>query len=80
MKIENILCLHKTNLNVTKVTDFGFSCHFDPNKKMYLTLGSPLYMSPELCQHRSYDHRVDVWAVGIITYILMSGAPPFFDE
>lgn len=49
MKIENILCHSKENLNITKVTDFGFACHFDPNRKMKLTLGSPLYMAPELC-------------------------------
>lgn len=49
MKLENILCLNKDDLKNCKVTDFGFACHFDPNRKMYLTLGSPLYMAPELC-------------------------------
>lgn len=80
MKIENILVHDKKNLEITKVTDFGFACHFDPKRKMYLTLGSPLYMAPELCQHRSYDHRVDVWSIGIICFILMSGMPPFFGD
>lgn len=80
MKIENILCQSKKNLDSVKVTDFGFATKFDPNHKMYLTLGSPLYMAPELCERRSYDKKVDVWAMGVITYILLSGSPPFYGE
>lgn len=34
-------------------------------------------MAPEIIQEKKYDNRVDVWAIGVITYILMSGKPPF---
>ena len=37
-------------------------------------------MAPELCQESSYDYKVDVWAVGVITFILLSGQPPFYDR
>lgn len=45
---------------------------------MDLSLGSPLYMAPELAGEKEYDERVDVWSCGVITYILVTGSPPFF--
>ena len=47
---------------------------------MDLPLGSPLYMAPEIVKKESYDQRVDTWAVGVLTYIMLSGVPPFYDE
>lgn len=44
---------------------------------MTLTCGSPMYMSPELCNQLKYDERVDVWSLGVMTYILVTGEPPF---
>ena len=46
---------------------------------MTLVLGSPLYMAPELVKKEVYDYKVDIWAVSVITYVLLSGAFPFFD-
>jgi calcium-dependent protein kinase len=43
-------------------------------------LGSPMYMSPEIVLREDYDRRCDVWAVGIIVYILITGYPPFFAD
>lgn len=63
-----------------KLTDFGFSTFFNPEVKMSLCLGSPLYMAPELQKEKPYDERVDVWSLGCIAYIMMSGRPPFPDE
>lgn len=64
------------NLNV-KITDFGFACFFNPKEGLMDVLGSPLYMAPEIIQEKKYDHRVDIWSVGVIAYILLSGRPPF---
>ena len=63
-----------------KLTDFGFATKYDPNKKQTLSLGSPLYMAPELCKEEAYDNKVDVWSTGVITYILLVGEPPFYDR
>lgn len=63
-----------------KLTDFGFATFFDPKVKMALTLGSPLYMAPELCHEEKYDERVDVWSLGCIVYIMLTGEPPFGGE
>lgn len=60
-----------------KITDFGFACFFDPKEGLSDVLGSPLYMAPEIVNEKTYDLRVDVWSVGVIAYILLSGRPPF---
>lgn len=47
---------------------------------MDLSLGTPLYMAPELIKDVDYDEKVDVWALGCIVYILLTGSPPFGGE
>lgn len=78
LKPENLLCEKSEDGQVViKLTDFGFATHYNADKPNTLSLGSPLYMAPELCRSRPYDSKVDVWAVGIITYVLLSGVTPF---
>ena len=60
-----------------KIIDFGFAQKFDREKGMDLILGSPLYMAPELVKKEVYSEKVDVWAIGCITYLLLSGYTPF---
>ncbi len=43
-------------------------------------LGSPLYMAPEIVSQDNYNSKVDIWSVGVITHILLSGCPPFFGK
>lgn len=78
IKPENILLENKdpNNLNI-KITDFGFACFYDPKEGLKEVLGSPLYMAPEIVKEETYDEKVDTWSVGVITYILLSGRPPF---
>jgi len=72
------MCSNETldDFNI-KLCDFGFSTFFDSKKKMSLSLGSPLYMAPEIHRDEEYDERVDVWSLGVITYILLHGKPPY---
>lgn len=65
------------NLNI-KITDFGFACFYNPLEEgVQEVLGSPLYMAPEIIREEKYNEKVDIWSVGIVTYILLSGRPPF---
>ena len=56
LKPENILLESKDRNNLDiKISDFGFSCFFDPKKGLELVLGSPLYMAPELILNKNYN-------------------------
>lgn len=78
MKPENIL-LDSKNKKVldVKISDFGFSCFFDPQQGLDLVLGSPLYMAPEIIKKQKYNEKVDIWSSGIIMYMLLTGRNPF---
>ncbi len=78
IKPENILMESKElqNLNI-KLTDFGFAKFYDPMEGgLTESLGSPLYMAPEIIRNIPYTTKVDIWSLGILSYILFSGKPP----
>ena len=78
LKPENILLESKDKNNFdVKIADFGFACLFDPHDGLTTILGSPLYMAPEIIMGQNYNEKVDIWAIGVITYMLLSGRNPF---
>ncbi|MCI0703531.1 MAG: serine/threonine protein kinase [Planctomycetia bacterium] len=80
IKPENILVTRKVEV---KVTDFGLSRFFTPEApatnltQSGVTLGTPLYMSPEQVQGHTLDHRSDIYSFGVTCYHLLAGEPPF---
>ncbi|OWK46873.1 serine/threonine-protein kinase [Fimbriiglobus ruber] len=82
IKPENILITRKVEV---KVADFGLSRYFAAETEgralnltqSGMTLGTPLYMSPEQVQGRTVDHRSDIYSFGITCYHLLAGHPPF---
>mmetsp|Transcript_14511 Transcript_14511/g.14121 ORF Transcript_14511/g.14121 Transcript_14511/m.14121 type:complete len:173 (-) Transcript_14511:730-1248(-) len=78
LKPENIIFEdNDTNKMKVKLIDFGLSKILGLNKKEMLTkLGTPYYVSPEVLEG-SYNKMCDLWAIGVITFILLSGTPPF---
>ena len=80
IKPENILLNRKVEV---KVADFGLSCYFAGDAKPLsltqsgMTLGTPLYMSPEQVQGKPVDHRSDLYSFGVTCYHLLAGQPPY---
>lgn len=60
-----------------KVTDFGLSKDFGEGT-LQTSCGTPDYVAPEVLRGASYDNSVDIWSIGVITYILLCGFPPFY--
>ncbi len=81
LKPENILLEDKKDDGdfQIKVIDFGASMRFDPSKKMNQVFGTAYYIAPEILK-LEYNEKCDVWSVGVILYILLSGKPPFGGE
>ncbi|TNV80972.1 hypothetical protein FGO68_gene3591 [Halteria grandinella] len=75
LKPENILIDNKETLSI-KLIDFGTSQKFEDEEKMELVLGTAYYIAPEVLKGE-YDEKCDVWSIGVILYILLSGEPPF---
>lgn len=60
-----------------KLCDFGWAIH-NPTKQLRSTLcGTPLYLAPELISQQDYSEAVDIWAVGVITYEMLTEDIPF---
>eukprot|EP00163_Fabomonas_tropica_P011307 TRINITY_DN2195_c0_g1_i12.p1 TRINITY_DN2195_c0_g1~~TRINITY_DN2195_c0_g1_i12.p1 ORF type:complete len:388 (-),score=43.13 TRINITY_DN2195_c0_g1_i12:319-1482(-) len=80
LKPENILLTSTDKDAQIKLSDFGLSA-FRPTDDMAAAMkdmcGTPHYMAPELLQNKAYDKTVDVWSVGVILYVLLSGTQPF---
>lgn len=72
MQPENVL-LNKTT-NEAKLCDFGFAAILGERKTL---CGTYEYMSPEMIQNRPYDYKIDIWALGILLFELISGSAPF---
>ena len=62
---------------VCKLVDFGFATTIKGDAKLSLALGTPLYMAPEVIKGEKYDQKVDVWALGVMAYAMMTSFFPF---
>ncbi|CAI5495732.1 unnamed protein product, partial [Closterium sp. Naga37s-1] len=79
LKPENFLFKSKAEDALLKATDFGLSDFRKPGKHFTDVVGSAYYVAPEVLKRRSGPES-DVWSIGVITYILLSGRRPFWDR
>lgn len=77
LKLENFLFESKLPDAELKLIDFGLSQHFKPAEVLSTPVGTPYYVAPEVLGG-AYDAKCDVWAIGVIAYMLVSGSPPFY--
>ncbi|XP_071743998.1 death-associated protein kinase 1 isoform X5 [Lepeophtheirus salmonis] len=79
LKPENIMLLGKHS-QLLKLIDFGLSRKIHPGNEIREMLGTPEFVSPEVVNYEPLSLNTDMWSIGVITYILLSGASPFLGE
>ncbi len=77
IKAENILFSEKDISSECKLIDFGISLKFSRDAKLQDKTGTILYVAPEVLKG-SYDEKCDIWACGVLLYLILCGYPPFY--
>ena len=79
LKPENLLLESKKSGAAIKLADFGLAVEIQNDRNEFHGFaGTPGYLSPEVIRKEKYGKAVDVWAIGVILYILLVGYPPFW--
>uniref|UniRef100_A0A674BAL9 calcium/calmodulin-dependent protein kinase n=1 Tax=Salmo trutta TaxID=8032 RepID=A0A674BAL9_SALTR len=81
LKPENLLLASKLKGAAVKLADFGLAIDVQGDEQAWFGFaGTPGYLSPEVLRKDPYGKPVDIWACGVVLYILLVGYPPFWDE
>jgi serine/threonine protein kinase len=82
LKLENILIKENIGgMDEIKIIDFGFATNCASGHKLSLFCGTPCYMDPDLVKQKKYSGQgVDVWALGVILFLLVTGGVPFWGD
>jgi len=79
LKPENILMVSNDDDSDLKIVDFGLSKIIGPNESSLDPFGTLSYVAPEVLLQKPYGKEVDLWSLGVITYLLLSRVLPFDD-
>jgi calcium/calmodulin-dependent protein kinase I len=77
MKPKNLLLMSEDNDSYIKLADFGFAARCHSEKSLTKQCGTPFFVSPEILMRQPYDQQSDMWSVGCIIFLLLSGNLPF---
>jgi len=80
LKPENLLLKRADNDLEIAIADFGLSKIVGQQMMMQTACGTPSYVAPEVLNASGYGKEVDMWSIGVITYILLCGFPPFYGD
>uniref|UniRef100_A0A8C8RQV9 protein kinase C n=1 Tax=Pelusios castaneus TaxID=367368 RepID=A0A8C8RQV9_9SAUR len=80
LKPENVLLASDEPYPQVKLCDFGFARIIESASFRRSVVGTPAYLAPEVLQHHGYNRALDMWAVGVIIYVSLSGTFPFNEE
>eukprot|EP00106_Octopus_bimaculoides_P010081 XP_014777523.1 PREDICTED: myosin light chain kinase, smooth muscle-like isoform X3 [Octopus bimaculoides] len=79
LKPENILCIAKSN-NFIKIIDFGLARRLQVGDSIKVLFGTPDFIAPEVVNYDEISFATDLWSLGVICYVLISGLAPFTGE
>ncbi|XP_066558326.1 myosin light chain kinase 2, skeletal/cardiac muscle isoform X2 [Amia ocellicauda] len=79
LKPENILCVNHTGHQV-KIIDFGLARRYKPRDKLRVSFGTPEFLAPEIVNFDFVSFPTDMWALGVMSYMLLSGLSPFLGD
>uniref|UniRef100_A0A8C8MI39 Myosin light chain kinase, smooth muscle n=1 Tax=Oncorhynchus tshawytscha TaxID=74940 RepID=A0A8C8MI39_ONCTS len=79
LKPENIMCVNKTG-NTIKLIDFGLARRLENSGTLKVLFGTPEFVAPEVINYEAISYPTDMWSIGVICYILVSGLSPFMGD
>ncbi|XP_067904860.1 myosin light chain kinase 2, skeletal/cardiac muscle [Heterodontus francisci] len=79
LKPENILCVDQ-NGNQVKIIDFGLARRYKPREKLRVSFGTAEFLPPEIVNFEHVSFPTDMWSLGVVTYMLLSGLSPFLGD
>ncbi|XP_063748203.1 myosin light chain kinase 2, skeletal/cardiac muscle isoform X2 [Eleginops maclovinus] len=79
LKPENILCVSRAT-NKIKIIDFGLARRYKPREKLRVNFGTPEFLAPEVINYEFVSFPTDMWSLGVIMYMLLSGLSPFLGD
>jgi len=80
LKPENVLILQGTGHTMIKLCDFGFARIIGEKSFRTSVVGTPAYLAPEVLRNEGYNRSLDMWSVGVIIYVTLSGTFPFNED
>ncbi|XP_041700040.1 myosin light chain kinase, smooth muscle isoform X2 [Coregonus clupeaformis] len=79
LKPENIMCVNKTGSTI-KLIDFGLARRLESSGTLKVLFGTPEFVAPEVINYEAISYPTDMWSIGVICYILVSGLSPFMGD
>eukprot|EP00794_Sanderia_malayensis_P017278 gene17279-19005_t len=79
LKPENIMLVNP-NSNQVKLIDFGLARKYNPSETLQVLVGTPEFIAPEVIGYETVSTATDMWSIGVITYVLLSGLSPFMGD
>jgi serine/threonine protein kinase len=79
LKPENMMLVRPGSKRI-KIIDYGLARKYNPNQKLQVMQGTPEFAAPEVIAYEGVTPATDVWAVGGITYVVLSGLSPFLGD
>nr|XP_046259562.1 myosin light chain kinase, smooth muscle isoform X2 [Scatophagus argus] len=79
LKPENIMCVNKTGSKI-KLIDFGLARRLENAGTLKVLFGTPEFVAPEVINYEAISYPTDMWSIGVICYILLSGLSPFMGD